>query len=362
MKLLFYVEHFSLAGSGAENDAVNLCLALVARGHHVSVACRTGSEFPAINLYKSLGDAEELYKKVAPDLTVDWGMFCTADIHRLGGGIHQSFLKYNLEAYSGLGRLIKSIGYRKAKHKKEIAREKVLLANPKATFMAISQMVADQAIEGGALKANTPVVYNGVNTTRFNKEACSSYRQAIRRDWGLDDSDVAFLFVAHNLKLKNLQLMKLSFDSLYKANPQIKLVVCGKRKPGFKAPYLVYAGTTSEMERFYAGADALVHPTYFDSFANVVLEAMSCGLPALVSNCAGVSELVDGGKDGFVLSVTDADCQKNWQDAIVQLLDEIFRHEIGQKAVTKATQYDFTSFVDKFEEELQQVLIRKLDV
>ena len=43
----------------------------------------------------------------------------------------------------------------------------------------------------------------------------------------------------------------------------------------------------------YAAADALVHPSYHDGFGFVVLEAMACGLPAVVSREAGASEIVD---------------------------------------------------------------------
>jgi glycosyltransferase involved in cell wall biosynthesis len=54
---------------------------------------------------------------------------------------------------------------------------------------------------------------------------------------------------------------------------------------------------------FYALADALVFPTYSDTWGLVVNEAMSCGLPAIVSNVAGcAADLVQEGRTGLLVT------------------------------------------------------------
>ncbi|MBT4818361.1 MAG: hypothetical protein HON70_21815, partial [Lentisphaerae bacterium] len=49
--LLFFVEHFRLAGSGAENDAVNLCRSLAERGYRVHVLADTADDFENITVH-----------------------------------------------------------------------------------------------------------------------------------------------------------------------------------------------------------------------------------------------------------------------------------------------------------------------
>ena len=56
-----------------------------------------------------------------------------------------------------------------------------------------------------------------------------------------------------------------------------------------------------DVDFYYAAADAYVGPSLEDAFALPPLEAMACGVPAIVSRQAGVSELVTSGVDGFIL-------------------------------------------------------------
>ncbi len=62
-----------------------------------------------------------------------------------------------------------------------------------------------------------------------------------------------------------------------------------------------------ELPEFYALAEALVFPTHSDPWGLVVNEAMSCGLPVIVTNVAGcAADLVEDGRNGFVVPVGDA--------------------------------------------------------
>jgi len=56
------------------------------------------------------------------------------------------------------------------------------------------------------------------------------------------------------------------------------------------------------LPEFYALADVLIFPTHSDTWGLVVNEAMSCGLPVIVTNVAGcVADLVQDGRNGFVV-------------------------------------------------------------
>jgi len=55
----------------------------------------------------------------------------------------------------------------------------------------------------------------------------------------------------------------------------------------------------------HAASDVLLHPSIYDTFGLVVAEAMAHGLPVIVSREAGVSELIEHGKSGWLLERTD---------------------------------------------------------
>src|SRR5262249_12907725 len=70
---------------------------------------------------------------------------------------------------------------------------------------------------------------------------------------------------------------------------------------------VLFLGTTRQVEKVYAGGDAFVLPTQYDSFAMLVTEAMASALPVIVSREAGVAELIEPGVNGLLLDdFTDA--------------------------------------------------------
>jgi UDP-glucose:(heptosyl)LPS alpha-1,3-glucosyltransferase len=61
---------------------------------------------------------------------------------------------------------------------------------------------------------------------------------------------------------------------------------------------LVFAGSTDEPEKYYGGADLLVHPTFYDACSLTVLEALASGLPVITTASNGASRVISQGKEG----------------------------------------------------------------
>lgn len=66
-------------------------------------------------------------------------------------------------------------------------------------------------------------------------------------------------------------------------------------------------------------ARALVLPTSQDMSPMVLLEAAAAALPAIATNLAGIPELIDDGRTGFVI---DRDDDSGWRQAIGRLVDD----------------------------------------
>jgi glycosyltransferase involved in cell wall biosynthesis len=69
------------------------------------------------------------------------------------------------------------------------------------------------------------------------------------------------------------------------------------------------------------GASLYVHPTYSDGFGYAPVEAMACGVPVLVSEDAGMKDLVEEGGRGAVLPTGDL-------DALVEAITACYRGEL----------------------------------
>jgi glycosyltransferase involved in cell wall biosynthesis len=65
--------------------------------------------------------------------------------------------------------------------------------------------------------------------------------------------------------------------------------------------------TPERVSRRLAGSDVLLHASVAEGIPNVVLEAMACGIPVVVTDVGGVSEAVTDGVEGFVVPPRDPD-------------------------------------------------------
>lgn len=72
----------------------------------------------------------------------------------------------------------------------------------------------------------------------------------------------------------------------------------------------------AELARLYASADLFAFPSRIEESANVVLEAMASGLPALVTRDGGMGRAITDGETGLILPGNEA---APWIDAMAEL-------------------------------------------
>ncbi|NTV30343.1 MAG: glycosyltransferase family 4 protein, partial [Candidatus Omnitrophica bacterium] len=73
----------------------------------------------------------------------------------------------------------------------------------------------------------------------------------------------------------------------------------------------------------YSLADLFVFPSTMDTFGMAVLEAQSCGLPALVTNVGGPQEIIAPDETGYVLPAGRRDA---WVEAVVRVRERMLRN------------------------------------
>ena len=132
----------------------------------------------------------------------------------------------------------------------------------------------------------------GVDARRFSPEH--------RRE----STETTVLYVGRVSVEKNLPLL----SRIFRRRRDARLLVVGdgpfRSRMEQEAPAAHFTGflTGVELSRAYASADLFAFPSETDTFGNVVLEAMSSGLPVVVTDKMGPRELVEHGSNGFVAS------------------------------------------------------------
>ena len=86
----------------------------------------------------------------------------------------------------------------------------------------------------------------------------------------------------------------------------------------------------SDMPRLMQDADIFVLPSFYDTFANAVLEAQVCGVPVITTRVGGLGEIVHDGVTGLLCEPRDS---AGLAQAIVQLAqNDALRREMGENA------------------------------
>jgi UDP-glucose:(heptosyl)LPS alpha-1,3-glucosyltransferase len=121
-----------------------------------------------------------------------------------------------------------------------------------------------------------------------------------------------------NLDLKGLEPLTRAVAMAQRQMParKISLLVVGKgdsqkfrhlaQEMGIGGQ-VFFGGVRRDMERIYQAADVFCLLSQFDTFGMVVLEAMAAGVPVIVSDRVGARDLVEHGRNGFVVEREDVD-------------------------------------------------------
>ena len=163
---------------------------------------------------------------------------------------------------------------------------------------------------------------------------------------------IRLLYVGRVSKEKDLDVLAAAYKKLRDENVPVKLYVVG-HGPYAEAlaeslPDAVFTGYLAgeDLAAAYASADIFVFPSTTDTFGNVVIEAQASGLPAVVSNLGGPSELVEDGVDGFVTKALDA---QDFADGIRRLVDQPeLRREMSARAHEKVLNRSWPNAFQKF--------------
>ncbi|QWT21159.1 glycosyltransferase family 1 protein [Bacillus sp. NP157] len=146
------------------------------------------------------------------------------------------------------------------------------------------------------------VLRRAVDTQRFHPERRSD---ELRASWGVDADTPVVLSVGRVAPEKNLDVVIDAWRALERRVPGARCVIVGDG-PGRAAleaahPDVIFAGTRrgDDLAAFYASADLFVFPSLTETFGNVVLEAMSSGIPVVAYAEAAAREFIRNGQNGI---------------------------------------------------------------
>ena len=185
-----------------------------------------------------------------------------------------------------------------------IPRRLILAAAERAAgLVTVCQALKDRLVELGIEGSRVRVLRNGVDLDTFHPGRREEARERLRLEMP------TLLSVGHLIERKRHDLAIRALRHL----PECCLLIAGEGplRPSLEAE-AAEAGVADrvrflgqvphhELSRLYAAADALVLASSREGWANVLLEAMACGTPAVASDAWGNREVVASPAAGLLI-------------------------------------------------------------
>ena len=173
-------------------------------------------------------------------------------------------------------------------------------------LVAPSQSMVDELLATD-MHDDITIWSRGVDRTVFSSDKRD---MEWRRSLGLDDDDVAVVFLGRLVMEKGLDVFAETIVQLRKRQVPHKVLVIGDgpARKWFEdaLPGGIFAGfkTGADLGKALASGDIFFNPSITETFGNVTLEAMACGLPVVAAGATGASSLVTDGVTGRLVPLT----------------------------------------------------------
>ncbi|MCF6174490.1 MAG: glycosyltransferase family 4 protein [Victivallaceae bacterium] len=272
------------------------------------------------------------------------------DIFRVTEQLHSKWLPIG---YSSLARF-------NPRHRGILKLEKKSFTTKQTKIVvASSKFIKRQIIEDFDYPAeNIRVIYNGMNHDKFYPASADDKIEA-RKKINIDPQRNICLFCAGNFKIKGLAEAIEVIASLKEKlrNNTLLLVVGGdKAAPFIKlaeeygiAKNIVFAGAQKNMRDYYIASDILLYPSRYETFSNVCLESLGCGLPVITTRQIGAYELIDEAVNGFSVNTSDNVDEMSHFLSVFLELPQGDRHNFALAAAASVKDFTWEKHIKQLE-------------
>lgn len=179
--------------------------------------------------------------------------------------------------------------------------------------VAISDPVREHLVNDFKVpKTKIQLVYNGVETDRFDIRLSDFDKEELRRYYNINQEGLIVGGISRLEKVKGYQYLIQAIPAVLEKHPKTKFVIIGDGKYKKKLLALakkldikdkiVFTGKVEGVDVALGLIDIFIHPAIWEEgFGLAVLEAMAASKPVIVSNTGGIYALVKEGVNGLLL-------------------------------------------------------------
>ncbi|OYT53599.1 MAG: hypothetical protein B6U72_05215 [Candidatus Altiarchaeales archaeon ex4484_2] len=370
MKLLICATEYYPYGSGIANVAYNVTECLKRVGIDCTTCSPTGPDIKLGNkaLIQKFGRLGLIYywysisnylKKRGDEYTLVWFHNPLILENNL---FKNSLVTIHITSY---GQIVHRIFpphlhiYKKASSKIEkYCLDKI---DKKTKFTGVSPQVCRELEELGVSKENVTYIPNGVDTQRFKP---TSDKKLLRKRFNIPEEDLIILSLGRLSDSKRPYTLIDVFSLIKKKLGNVTLVIAGEgellektkrlvRKRNIKnIKFLGYVDHEKDVPDLYACSDYYIMTSKYEGQPLTLLEAMSSGLPCIVSNIPNL-KIVEDADCGIVVDFGD---EEKASEEIISYIEKNNSNQSSNARNYALNNLDWEVIAEKYLKEFERVL------
>lgn len=229
---------------------------------------------------------------------------------------------------------------------------RITLGNADSIVALSSDMKEKLAKIGGK---NICIIPNGIDLENYGNQC----RNEMRNKMKIRPADKIIIYVGRLHQIKGIEYLIKALEILKVQSFDFKLLVVGygDRKSELEKmasnlgleDEIIFVGKVpnSDVPKYLSAADIFVLPSLSEGFPTVILEAMASGLPIIATNVGAATDIIENGKNGFLVEPKDS---KEIAHKILSIFgDKDLYHNISLDNREKAKIYDWKGIVKALE-------------
>ncbi|MFB1049330.1 N-acetyl-alpha-D-glucosaminyl L-malate synthase BshA [Paraliobacillus sp. JSM ZJ581] len=225
---------------------------------------------------------------------------------------------------------------------------------------AVSNSLVNQTNEMLAVEKEMHVVYNFVDTEEYYRRS----NRDLREHYGIHPNEKVIIHISNFRKVKRIQDVIYAFQIINSQVPS-KLLLIGDG-PEYSEMYqlvkklgledsILFLGKQNNIADLLSISDLKLLLSEKESFGLVMIEAMACGVPCIGTNVGGIPEVIEDGKNGYIIEIGEIETLAN--KAISLLTNDEKWNSFSKYAVTYVQQHFSAEEIVKQYETIYQELL-----
>lgn len=199
----------------------------------------------------------------------------------------------------------------------------------------------------------------GIDTKKFDIEANEKEKLRLRKTLGLKKNDFILICVARLDKNKNQGFLINVMKKLVIEYNNIHLLLVGPDEINGKYQEKVkeyklennvhFLGRRDDIPKLLSISDIVVSASKREGLPVNIIEAFATGKPVIALNCRGVDELIENGKNGYIIK--NNKCQSDYIEKIIYIYNLYFNKKIlkyTKNNKKKADFFDIDNLIEKY--------------